>query len=424
MGAEELRDAVSGIRMSETMKMAVIRNVKERTEESGKTQTGQERQLEEKTDGWPVRFVEKEKADHKKNWRKNLAAAAVVVVAAGIAAVPVRAFVNSLVRERMEEMPREEKEEYVDTLKEQKTAADGFSRAYTEQEQARYDALAQKYQEGVFPEQALPQAENEEEAADYEFCYLVPAATFCLPERELTDEEMLEIIDFFVKRDYAYTEAYAEEHAAEIAAKEAREQAAIEENVEGGGITQQEAIEIGRQKLEDIFGVTTEGFEQNAYYNEPEEGRRADYCVNWTNIISHKYYYFNIDAQDGHLVSATYSGMDVHDETSTLTVEEAQERIPQLRAAAEEDMKSKVGVSYDKVYVYYWSYEDGSAGSGAGFYFVGEDLDAYRIMYTWNGILFEIAETNISMLRDGEERKRWNGEQYDKATVVFRELTE
>lgn len=425
MGVEELRDAVGGICMTEEMKKAVIDNVRKRTEASGGIQEKQKIQkIQKNKNGKTVRSAKKQTGRREKagsGW-KYLAAAAVLLLVVGAAAVPVRAFVNSLVRERMEEMPQEEKSAYVETIEAAAVAADGFSRAYTEQEKARYQELAQKYQEGVFPESALPQVKSEEEAAGYEFCYLVPAATFCLPERELTDEELLEIIDFTVKRDYAYTEAYEQEHAEEIEAKEAKEQEAIAGNVESGGITEQQAIEIAREKLADIFGMTGDGYEQNSYYNEPEEGRRADYCVNWTNIISHKYYYFNIDAQDGHLISATYSGEDVHREARVLTTAEVQERIPQLQAAAAEVMDSKVGVPYDKVYVCYLRYEDESAGSQGRFYFAGEDGNAYGIGLTWDGLLFEIEEQDISGLQDGMERELWNGETYDKATVVFQEM--
>ena len=425
MGVEELRDAVGGICMTEEMKKAVINNVRKRTEASGGIQEKQKIQkIQKNKNGKTARSAKKQTGRREKagsGW-KYLAAAAVLLLVVGAAAVPVRAFVNSLVRERMEEMPQEEKSAYVETIEEAAVAADGFSRAYTEQEKARYQELAQKYQEGVFPESALPQVKSEEEAAGYKFCYLVPAATFCLPERELTDEELLEIIDFTVKRDYAYTEAYEQEHAEEIEAKEAKEQEAIAGNVESGGITEQQAIEIAREKLADIFGMTGDGYEQNSYYNEPEEGRRADYCVNWTNIISHKYYYFNIDARDGHLISATYSGEDVHREARVLTTAEVQERIPQLQAAAAEVMDSKVGVPYDKVYVCYLRYEDESAGSQGRFYFAGEDGNAYGIGLTWDGLLFEIEEQDISGLQDGMERELWNGETYDKATVVFQEM--
>lgn len=408
MGIEELRDSVNGIRMTEDMKRAVIRNVTDRTEGSRRVQKG-----------------EGQGQRHASGWRRGLAAAAVVLMAAGIAAVPVRAFVNSLVRERVDEMSSEEKESYVETLKEQKTEADGFSRTYTEQEKARYDELAQRYQEGTFPKQAVPQAKDEEEAGGYEFCYLVPDATFCLPERELTDEELLEIIDFLVKREYAYREDYSKEHAQEIAAKMEQEQAAVEENVESGGITQQQAIETAARKLSEIFGMTGEGFEQNAYYNEPEEGRRADYCVNWTNFISHKYYYFNIDAKDGHMVRASYSGEDVYGEAPLIPSEQVQDKLPALQAAAETVMQEKVGVPYEKVYVYYLNYEDGSAGNGVRFYFADERQNAYKVAYTWDGILYEIEERSLSGLEDGQEVELWNGgkETYDKAKAVFQEVS-
>ena len=123
------------------------------------------------------------------------------------------------------------------------------------------------------------------------------------------------------------------------------------------------------------------------------------------------------------MITATYSGEDVHREARVLTTAEVQERIPQLQAAAAEVMDSKVGVPYDKVYVCYLRYEDESAGSQGRFYFAGEDGNAYGIGLTWDGLLFEIEEQDISGLQDGMERELWNGETYDKATVVFQEMS-
>lgn len=160
MGVEELRDAVGGICMTEEMKKAVIDNVRKRTEASGGIQEKQKIQkIQKNKNGKTVRSAKKQTGRREKagsGW-KYLAAAAVLLLVVGAAAVPVRAFVNSLVRERMEEMPQEEKSTYVETIEAAAVAADGFSRAYTEQEKARYQELAQKYQEGVFPESALPQ---------------------------------------------------------------------------------------------------------------------------------------------------------------------------------------------------------------------------------------------------------------------------
>ena len=98
MGVEELRDSVNGIRMKEDMRRAVIENVTRRTQQPDGRQTEQE---------GSGKIMQNRK---KSRIMKNLAAAALVVAVIGVAAVPVRALVNSLVKERMEEMPQEEKE--------------------------------------------------------------------------------------------------------------------------------------------------------------------------------------------------------------------------------------------------------------------------------------------------------------------------
>lgn len=364
--------------------------------------------------------------DTKRGWRKNLAAAALVVVVVGVAAVPVRAFVNSIVKERMEEMPQEEKDTYVETMKEQKTEADGYTRSYTESEESRYQELVRKYQEGTFPENEVVQVDSEEEAGAYEFCYLKPTSVFCLPERELTDEEMLEIIDFKAKREYSYNEEYAKEHAEEIAAKEEQEKAEIADNVENGGITEEEAVKIAVGKLSEVFGMTEGGFERNSYYNESVDDKAANYCVNWSNILSHQYYYFYIDAKDGHMIWAAHSGEDLLDGRSvTLTRAQAQEKIPQLQAKAREFMKNTIRESYDRVYVYYLVFQDGSvSGDGVRFYFAREDQSACAVTYTWDGTMYEFEERSISGLEDGAERTLSNRGEKIKLNVVFQELEE
>ena len=411
MGVEELRDSVNGIRMKEDMRRAVMENVTRRTQQPDGRQTEQ---------GGSGKIMQNRK---KSRIMKNLAAAALVVAVIGVAAVPVRALVNSLVKERMEEMPQEEKETYVETLKEQEVEADGYTRAYTESEKERYQELASQYQAGTFPREAVTQVDSEEEAASYEFCFLKPTSTFCLPDRELTDEELLQIIDFITKRDYAFEEDYAREHAEEIAAQEEQEKAEIARNVESGGITEQQGIEIATRKLYEIFGVTEDGFERNSYYNEADEMRElreAVYCVNWSNIITHQYYYFYINAQDGQMTWAAHSGEFIH--AQSVELEEAKSRIPALQAQATECMERTVGEAYDKVYVYYLSYPDGSAGLSVGFFFAREDQSAWSITYTWDGLMYEIEEKGISGLEDGMEREMWNGEESIKTNVVFQEL--
>ena len=68
------------------------------------------------------------------------------------------------------------------------------------------------------------------------------------------------------------------------------------------------------------------------------------------------------------------------------------------------------------------SYPDGSAGFSVRFFFAREDQSAWSITYTWDGLMYEIEEKEISGLEDGMEREMWNGEESIKTNVVFQEL--
>ena len=226
MQVKNLQDAVNTINITETMQKEIIQNVKIRTKRK------------------KYRFL-------------NVAAAVIIIVIlSGIISVPVRAVVKSFIQERMELVQKEQLTALVDDLNNQKVGADGLTRAYTEEEERKMAELAQKYQEGTFPEGELAQTESAEEAEKLGFCYLVTNGTFYLPDRELTEEEMLQIIDFYAKRDYALAEQYKEEHADEIAKQKENEERQKAEIIESGGITEEEAVEIAQEWLVKIFGIT------------------------------------------------------------------------------------------------------------------------------------------------------------------------
>lgn len=390
----ELRDCVSGIHMKEEMRKVVIENVKERTKGRRIAGTG---------------------------WRRNVAAVFIAVLA-GTAVIPVSALVDSIVRERMEEMPQEEKDAYVDMLTQQRAAVSGFSRAYTPEEEKRYREMGEKYRAGIFPEREVMKADTEEAAEAYEFCYLTSTDTFCLPERELTDEELLQIIDFMVKREYAYTESYEREHAAEIAEKKAQEQEKIVVNTAGGGITRGKAEEIAAQKLSAIYGVDGEGFEKNSYYSEDIYDRGASYCVNWSDIITHQYYYFYIDAKDGHMSWASYSGVELSD-APLAEPGRVEEQIPVLSERAEKFMREEMRETCDEMYVSYLLCQDGKAERQVSFYLTEEDGSAWEVTYLWDGTLTEIDEKkNFPGKEDGKTVELWNGEEYTEVREVFRKI--
>lgn len=109
--------------------------------------------------------------------------------------------VNSY-RQRMEALDDKEIEEYYDVAK--AGEANELNRSYTAEEEARYVQLKVAYQtSGLFPESELSYL-PEGSAYDGNGVALdTSTRTIYLPERELTDEELLEIIDFNHKLAYS-----------------------------------------------------------------------------------------------------------------------------------------------------------------------------------------------------------------------------
>ena len=409
MKLEELRDSVEGIHMKEKMRQEVTAYVQAGTEKSREAQEGAGKHEErpESPQGRAGKYRKDEygsgKADRKKAFWMKIAAAAVLLLFSGIVAFPVRAFVNSLVQERLEGMSLEEVDAVLETAVGSREEADSFSREYTDSERARYHELAEKYQAGTFPESEIPQVDKEEKAKPDELCFIVPRSMFYLPDRELTDEEILEIIDFRVKRDFAFRQNYENEYAQEIQQQEEKEKQQIAENIESGGITEQQAVEAATDTLETFFGTRGEGMELNCFYSETgwDGNGEGYYSVTWTDIVTHKCYYVNIDARDGRVLWAAQTDPDSVD-VPDLVVEEAKEKINILREYAEAFMKEKAGINYENVYVYYLECKDGRiCHDGVRFVFETSDQKAYGVTYSWDGMLEVYTEVDLA---DYEER--------------------
>lgn len=125
-----------------------------------------------------------------------LTAACLVLASATVTA-------SGLYQARMEGMNHEKLEEYFAQLQEADVSADSYSRPLTESETKRLDELRQAYlEEGYFPKKELTLIDD---PGKYKkgVAFYAERSTFFLPDTELTDEEMLELIDFREKRDYS-----------------------------------------------------------------------------------------------------------------------------------------------------------------------------------------------------------------------------
>lgn len=210
---------------------------------------------------WNVRYKTENGKIKTGNLRKMVTAAAAFVVMAGIVSFPVRALVISIVEERMEAVPKEELRDLNDMIQSQyDVQADGFSREYSASEKERDKALWKAYENGTFPEKVIAQADSVEAAPEGTLCYIRSTGIFQLPAQEMTDEEILEIIDFQHKMSYAVTHSgvVTEEEKAAYRAKIAGLQKRIQD---ADGINEDEAVEIARKQLKADLGAKADGLE-------------------------------------------------------------------------------------------------------------------------------------------------------------------
>lgn len=127
----------------------------------------------------------------------------VISAAACLLLASVTVTASGLYRARMESMNHEKLETYFSGLQEADVAADSYSRPLTDGEKNRLEELRQAYlEEGYFPKRELAMLDSPEKYKKG-VAFYAARSTFFLPEEEMTEEELLELIDFREKRDYS-----------------------------------------------------------------------------------------------------------------------------------------------------------------------------------------------------------------------------
>ncbi len=178
-------------------------------------------------------------------WKKAVILAAALVA---MCSLTVTAAVGALQR-RMEAMNEQEMEDYFVQIYTSRQGADNYSRPLTDTERERMGRLRTSYEEeAVFPQKILTMISSPDEYKGKGVAFYKDTSTFFLPEETMSDEELLEMIDFVYKRDYSLQamnqkieEGKIPFPAQQIAVQEA---AGEEETAEG-----EETIQKPRQEL-------------------------------------------------------------------------------------------------------------------------------------------------------------------------------
>ncbi len=277
MNRLKLKETMDQIHMKEEMQKEIIMKVKRQTDR---------------------------RAFGKKRLHQAAAAAAVFVLIAG-AVIPSQAGLRHFVKDRLENMPKQELEAVNQMVQSQNNAeADSFSREYSKEEIKRMQQLQEAYQNGRFPQQTITYTDSVGQIPDDSLSYDPDTSFLYLPDRTLTDEELLQIIDFNYTRDYAVSQGtVAQEARKEWAEKEESLKAKVQKE---GWITEKEALQAAEEYLQTEFGLSAEGMIADVFLDEPKTGLFI-YHVGYQTEDDISIYAYGIDlnAEDGSLVDTS-----------------------------------------------------------------------------------------------------------------------
>lgn len=191
--------------------------------------------------------------------------AAVILVSVLSVSTGVTAGVK-LYRQRLASMEPEKVEKLNSVTQKQQISADSYSRDLFETEEEKLIELRERYESEVFfPKAELRCVNTEEDVTSGVLCYCYENGTFYLPEQEMSEDELLQIVDFRYKRDYSLEKMQESE---EKVADETEDEEVDISGTDDGEIV----VEKSRKLLEDLYGWDTEGASSEVksdgeYYN-------------------------------------------------------------------------------------------------------------------------------------------------------------
>lgn len=182
----------------------------------------------------------------------------VIPAAACLLLASVTVTASGLYRARMESMNHEKLETYFSGLQDADVAADSYSRPLTDGEKNRLEELRQAYlEEGYFPQKELAMLDSPEKYKKG-VAFYAARSTFFLPEEEMTEEELLELIDFREKRDYSLAKITEEIEAGDYEYVKTEDSAVSEEMSQTeDSVGLGEMSQTGRSQQEQGTGATS-----------------------------------------------------------------------------------------------------------------------------------------------------------------------
>lgn len=276
------------------------------------------------------------------------------------------------IQKRMENMPSFEKHEIQDAI--DNGGVMSFSRNLSEDEKSRMAKLKKRYEsEGLYPGKTLTVIKYDEKADKDSVSFDIDLGRFFLPQRELTDEELLEIIDYSNKIDYVQGEN------SKAAQKRLNEKGKKLNNA----LTDDEAEKIAKETIERTYSVDLSKYseiqDKNTYSFSNENGKDSlETVIFYTFTKGNNAYSTSVNITTGEEINLIWNAdesisIDDIDKDTVYSKKDVKKLKKQARKLALNFSGSK---SFNDEKVYVIKSKDGklSEGSIDFWYYSGDEL--------------------------------------------------
>lgn len=297
--------------------------------------------------------------------------------------------------QRMNSLNEEEMLTYNSEVQNTDKEADSFSRQLSKLERDKMLEFREEYEtEGRFPTKEILKVQKKSEVVHGELCFCVENSTFYLPKQELTDDELLQIIDFMEKRDYS------------VRKKNSVSELPSSENEK---VSEDEAVEFAKKILADVYNLDITYSDEEIEFETTQNSKGEKLSSYFVYLKNRKWEFdatVEIDSETGVLNGIDIDNKSKEECISGIKVEKKryQEYGSEIRQLYEH---LQYGKNIKKMWVTYNYLEDGTLNRGNVKYVIEtEDGRGYVFIYSINAdIVYDIYQIpDIEFFEKQEKR--------------------
>ncbi len=297
--------------------------------------------------------------------------------------------------QRMNSLNEEEMLTYNSEVQNTDKEADSFTRQLSKLERDKMLEFREEYEtEGRFPTKEILKVQKKSEVVHGELCFCVENSTFYLPKQELTDDELLQIIDFMEKRDYS------------VRKKNSVSELPSSENEK---VSEDEAVEFAKKILADVYNLDITYADEEIEFETTQNSKGEKLSSYFVYLKNRKWEFdatVEIDSETGVLNGIDIDNKSKEECISGIKVEKKryQEYGSEIRQLYEH---LQYGKNIKKMWVTYNYLEDGTLNRGNVKYVIEtEDGRGYVFIYSINAdIVYDIYQIpDIEFFEKQEKR--------------------